>query len=65
MDQPEHNRPQLLDTVEGTAFRLGVGKTTIFALIRTGKLNAVKIGRATRIPVASAEAFVQRLQAGN
>ena len=51
----------LLDTIEGTARALKVGRSTIYELLRTHQLEAVKIGRSTRIPVASRNAFVERL----
>jgi excisionase family DNA binding protein len=38
--------------------RLGVGRTTIYKLIRSGDLPIVKIGRLTRIPVAALDEFI-------
>lgn len=37
---------------------LGVKKTKGWELIKTGQIEAVKIGRSTRITVASIKAFV-------
>ena len=39
---------------------LGCGRTKAFDLIRTGEVQAVKIGRRTVVTVASIEAFVER-----
>ena len=51
----------LLDTIEGTARALKVGRSTIYELLKKNQLEAVKIGRSTRIPVASRKALVERL----
>ncbi len=42
------------------AHMLGLGRTSIFELLRTGELEAARIGAATLIPVASIEAFITR-----
>lgn len=39
---------------------LGVGVTKGYELIGSGELQAIKIGRATRITVASVRALVER-----
>lgn len=54
--------PQLLDSIEGTARRLGVGRSSVYELIRTKQLEVVKLGRSTRIPIDSVEALVKRLR---
>lgn len=64
MAQFDPAQEKLLDTVEGTARRLGVGRTTIYELIRTKQIEVVKIGRSTRIPVDSTISLVQRLRVG-
>lgn len=43
---------------------LGVGRTTIYALINAGEIEAIKIGSATVIVVESLRAFVFRRQQG-
>lgn len=50
---------RLLANVETAAAMLGVGRTTVFGLIRDGQLPAIKIGRSTRIPVDALEAWVR------
>ena len=49
--------------VESAAKLLGVGRTTVFELIRTGKLKAVKLGGRTLIPDAALRDFVASLPA--
>lgn len=44
--------PIVLSPVEAME-ALGVGKNTIYRLLNTGKLPAVKIGRMWRIPVSA------------
>jgi excisionase family DNA binding protein len=49
----------LLISVDQAAGRLSVGRSKIYELAADGKLQLVKIGRATRVVVASIEAFVR------
>jgi excisionase family DNA binding protein len=56
--------PQYLLDVPAAARSLGVGRTTVFQLIRDGRLESVLIGRRRLIPIASIEAYVARLRAG-
>lgn len=48
-------------TVEQVARRLGVGKTTVFELLRRGDLRRLKIGAATRIDARDVESFISDL----
>jgi excisionase family DNA binding protein len=52
---------RMLLTVEQAASLLGVGRTTMFALIRTGDVVTVQIGRLRRIRPADLAAYVDRL----
>jgi excisionase family DNA binding protein len=45
-DRPE----QLLYRVPRAALLLDIGVSTVWALIASGKLQTIKIGRSTRIP---------------
>jgi excisionase family DNA binding protein len=49
---------------EEAAQRLSVGRTQVYALIASGALPSVKIGRLRRVPVVALEAFVSALRAG-
>ncbi|MQA78098.1 MAG: helix-turn-helix domain-containing protein [Streptosporangiales bacterium] len=55
-------KPLLLNP-EQAAQELGIGRTRTFALIASGELESVKIGRARRIPRAALEVYVGRLLA--
>ncbi|MFG2263412.1 excisionase family DNA-binding protein [Streptomyces sp. NPDC048720] len=52
----------LLLTVEEAARRLGIGRTTCFALIAAGELESVKVGSLRRIPAEALVAYVSRLR---
>lgn len=45
--------------------RLGVGRSTVFELIRTGELHSVKIGRRRLIPETAITEYINRLVAGS
>lgn len=47
-------------TPADVARRLAVSKMTVFRLIQTGELPAIRAGRQYRIPTAAYESFVQR-----
>jgi len=51
----------LLVTPVEAARRLSVGRTTIYALMASGELSSVTIGRCRRVPVTSLQSFVDRL----
>lgn len=53
----EYVEPVLL-TVEQTCKLLNCGRTTVFALLASGKLERVKLQRATRISVRSIRQLV-------
>jgi len=56
---------RLLFTPEHAAAKLDVGRTTVYALMASGALQSVKIGRSRRITAAALEEYVGRLaQAG-
>lgn len=40
-------------SVDGTAKALGIGRTSVYALIRDGRLETVKLGRRTLVKVDS------------
>ena len=59
---PELDEPsQTLLTVEDAARRLSVGRTTVYALLKDGQINSVRIGRLRRIPAEALTAYTTRL----
>jgi excisionase family DNA binding protein len=50
-----------LYSVEEFSAAFGIGKTKIYALLKSGELSARKIGRRTVIPTAAAEAWAASL----
>lgn len=56
---------QLLLTTVQAGRVLGVGRTTIYQLIKTGELHAVHVARSCRISWAELERYVARLDAVN
>ena len=46
-------------TIEDVCERYSVGRTTVFAEIKAGRLRAVKLGRSTRIDARDAECWWQ------
>jgi excisionase family DNA binding protein len=52
---------QLLFTTEEAADVLRVGRTTVYALIKSGELRPVHIGRACRISRGELDRYVTRL----
>jgi len=51
----------LLVSVEQAAGLLGIGRTTLYELIRRGDVRPIRIGRCVRIPRRELEEFVERL----
>ena len=54
--------PRLLLTPEQAAQTLGLGRSSVYELMRARQILSVKIGRSRRIPYASLVDFVDRLQ---
>ncbi|WP_042383085.1 helix-turn-helix domain-containing protein [Streptacidiphilus melanogenes] len=55
----------VLLTVEEAARRLQIGRTTCYALIRSGELESVPVGRLRRVPSDAPAAYVARLRTAN
>ncbi|MEV8326766.1 helix-turn-helix domain-containing protein [Kitasatospora sp. NPDC056731] len=45
-------------TVEEAARRLGVGRTTMYALVASGEVPSVTIGRLRRVPAEALKEYV-------
>lgn len=52
---------QLLYTVEDAARRYDIGRTQMYALIGSGEVASVRIGRLRRVPAQALEEYVRRL----
>lgn len=51
---------RLLLRPEEAAAISGLGRSTIYELLRTGELPAVHVGRATRIPVRDLQGWIEQ-----
>ena len=66
---PGRGTPQLLTqlplvlTVEEAAERLGVGRTVMYALVSSGAVESVRIGRLRRVPADALVTFLDGLRA--
>ena len=56
-----HRPPRLLLTVEEAADRIGICRSNMFKLIRSGDVKSVKVGRLRRVAPAALEDYVRRL----
>ncbi|MGB9047092.1 MAG: excisionase family DNA-binding protein [Pseudonocardiaceae bacterium] len=54
---------RVLLTVEETAERLHIGKTKTYALVKSGELESVLIGRLRRVHIDAVNAYTARLTA--
>src|SRR4051812_45045033 len=54
----------LVLTVEQAADRLGVGRTVMYALVSSGAVESVQIGRLRRIPSDALVTFLDELRGG-
>ena len=52
----------LVLTVEQAARRLGIGRTLMYALVTSGEIESVTIGRLRRIPAECLTEYVNRLR---
>lgn len=55
------NQPRLLLTVEEAAQSLGIGRTTMYGLIKAGQISSVRIGQLRRVPANAVAAYVDQL----
>lgn len=46
-------------SIKETAQQLGLSKSTIYNLIKSGQLETLKLGRRTLIPLKSVEALIE------
>ncbi|MDP9798315.1 excisionase family DNA binding protein [Catenuloplanes nepalensis] len=50
-------------TVDQAARRLGIGRTLMYALVSSGEVESVTIGRLRRVPVRCLDDYLNRLLA--
>lgn len=48
-------------TIEEAAQRLGIGRTTMYALVMSGEIRSVTIGRLRRVPAQCIDEYVTTL----
>jgi excisionase family DNA binding protein len=53
--------PRVLLTVEQAAERLGIGRSTMYDLLRGNEIESVTIGRLRRIPDSAVTDYINRL----
>ena len=53
---------KLLLTPEEVAEVLGIGRTKVYALIATGELLSVSIGKSRRVPRDAVDEYIARLE---
>ncbi len=59
--QSAAEKPKLLLTVSEAAARLGIGRTHMYALIGSGQIKSVLIGRLRRVRPADLETYTGNL----
>lgn len=59
---PAFDPTLILLTVEEAARRISIGRTKMFALIGSGEVESVPIGRLRRVPVAALYDYTDRLR---
>ncbi|HZZ50843.1 MAG TPA: helix-turn-helix domain-containing protein [Pseudonocardia sp.] len=63
MSTNSESTPQLLYRAEEVAVILGVGRTRVFALIKSGELRSVLIGTSRRVTYDALVEYVRKLDA--
>ncbi|WP_375482438.1 helix-turn-helix domain-containing protein [uncultured Jatrophihabitans sp.] len=61
----DYTDEQMLLTIVQAARLLGIGRTTVYQLIKDGELHPVHVARACRLSWAELERYVARLDAAN
>jgi integrase len=65
-ETPNTSGPRVLLSVEEAAATMNVGRTTVYALIKTGELESVKVGRRRLVPAdAVAQCITQLAERGS
>jgi excisionase family DNA binding protein len=53
--------PRTLLSVEAAATQLSIGRTTMYALLKNGAIESVRVGRLRRVPAEALTAYTTRL----
>lgn len=61
--RPATSSLPLVLTVEEAAQRLGIGRTVMYALVSSGAVESVRIGRLRRVPADALVTFLDELRA--
>lgn len=62
MAQEASERVARLHNIESVMDRLGVGRSTVFALMASGQLRSCKVGRRRLIPESAIRDFIDSLE---
>lgn len=54
-------RARVLLTVEDAAHQLSIGRTTMYALIKSGAILTVRVGQLRRVPADAITAYIHQL----
>jgi excisionase family DNA binding protein len=54
---------RFLLSVEEAADRLSIGRTMMYALVKAGEINTVRLGRRRLVPVGAIKAYVNQIAA--
>ena len=55
------SRLPILYSVEEVADILHIGRSTVFNLIKQGKIQSIKLGRSRRVPIDAMQTYVDEL----
>lgn len=61
MSEQTYYHPMSLLSIKDTCAYLSTSRANLYRLLQAGKLEAIKMGRNTRIPYASIEAYIHSL----
>ncbi len=60
MTTGSHRREGLLMTIPQVADELGIGRSSVYELIKSEELTTIHIGRSVRIPRAALEEWLRK-----
>lgn len=63
LDESDRTPPVLLLTIEEAAERLHIGRCTMQALLTSGEVQSLKIGRLRRVPPSALKDYIERRMA--